>query len=123
MSLDELGSIHSVFVQRKVVRSMTETPSSAPSPGPPRPLDRKDLESRVLKTIASSKELDPSTLSVEQSFEEMGIDSLDGFEILFALEEEFDVNIPDDEAHAIGSPREMVERLAAVLASQPAGSV
>ena len=33
---------------------------------------------------------------LDSAFEELGIDSMDAVEILFALENEFDINIPDD---------------------------
>ena len=49
-------------------------------------------------------------------FEELKIDSLDGINILFALENEFSVNISDDEARGIRTVREMaagVEKLTA----------
>ena len=39
--------------------------------------------------------------------------------ILFAVEEEFDVNVPDDQVPAIRSVRDMVEGIEKLLASKP----
>lgn len=55
-----------------------------------------DLVSRVIQVIAKSQHLEPGAIKPESTFVELGIDSLDGLQILFALEEEFEVNIPDD---------------------------
>ena len=43
------------------------------------------------------------------------IDSLDGINILFALESEFDVDIPDDAAKKIRSVREMTDGIAQLI--------
>ena len=40
-------------------------------------------------------------ITLESSLEELGLDSLDTVELVMALEEEFDVNIPDDDAAKI----------------------
>ena len=45
-------------------------------------------------------------------------DSLDGINILFALEGEFDLDIPDDAARGIRTVREMVEGIEKLLAAK-----
>ena len=50
---------------------------------------------KVVEIIAREQHLDPSAVSIDATFEELGIDSLDGVNILFALEEEFKIDIPD----------------------------
>ena len=51
----------------------------------------------------------PDTITIDSSFEELKIDSLDGINILFAVENEFNLNIPDEAAQKIRSVREMVD--------------
>ena len=54
------------------------------------------------------------------------MDSLDQLNLLFALESDFNISIPDDEAKAIRTVREMVEgvrRLVAGASGQSAASV
>jgi acyl carrier protein len=69
----------------------------------------EELSRRVLNVIAAVKKLPPEKVTVESSFEELSIDSMDAVEILFALENEFDITIPDEEAKRVRSVRQMVE--------------
>src|ERR1700676_5217178 len=68
-----------------------------------------DLTPRVLRIIAETQRKDPSQVTIESSFEELGIDSMDGVNIVFALENEFNINVPDEEVKNIRSVRDMVE--------------
>jgi acyl carrier protein len=84
-----------------------------------------DLIQRVLKAIATSKRIPLETVTIDSSFEQLGIDSMDAVEILFALENEFDINIPDDPGRSVRDIRQMcegVERLVAAKAAAPANS-
>jgi acyl carrier protein len=67
------------------------------------------LTQRVLRIIAETQRKDPSQVSAESSFEELGIDSMDGVNIVFALENEFNINVPDEEVKNIHSVRDMIE--------------
>jgi len=66
------------------------------------------LTQRVLSTIAATQRISPEKVTIDASFQELGIDSMDGINILFALENEFDITIPDEQAKQIRSIREMV---------------
>ena len=68
-----------------------------------------DLTKRVLSIIAETQRKELSQVTVENSFEELGIDSMDGVNIVFALENEFNINVPDEEVKNIRSVRDMVE--------------
>ncbi len=68
-----------------------------------------DLTERILAIIAETQRKDPSQVRIDSSFEELGIDSMDGVNIVFALENEFDINVPDEEVKSIRSVREMVD--------------
>ncbi|MEO7651094.1 MAG: acyl carrier protein [Bryobacteraceae bacterium] len=81
------------------------------------------MTQRVLNTIAATQRISPEKVTIESSFQELGIDSMDGINILFALENEFDITIPDDQAKSIRSVRQMVEgieKLVAAAGSQTA---
>jgi acyl carrier protein len=81
-----------------------------------------DLIQRVLKIIASSKRLPPETVTIDSQFLDLGIDSMDAVEILFALENEFDINIPDDEVREVRNVRQMCEGVARLVAAKSAGA-
>ena len=74
------------------------------------PADSGDaLTAKVLQIIAETQRKDISLVTVESGFEELGIDAMDGVNIIFALENEFDINVPDEEVKNIKSVRDMVE--------------
>ena len=68
-----------------------------------------ELSQRVMGCIAETQHLPADQVGIDSSFEELGIDSLDGINILFALETEFDINIPDEQAREVRTVREMVD--------------
>ncbi len=76
-----------------------------------------DLTRRVIETIARTQGMKPAQISPDSTFEELGFDSLDGFEILFSLEEDFDLMISDEEAREIVSIRQAVDCLRPLLAA------
>lgn len=47
---------------------------------------------------------------------DLGLDSLDTVEVIFAIEEDFDIEIPDFEADKMKSPRDAMNYVARVLA-------
>ncbi|MEI9972059.1 MAG: phosphopantetheine-binding protein [Ignavibacteriota bacterium] len=83
-----------------------------------------ELIQRVIKTIAATKRIPVESVTIDSNFLELGIDSMDAVEILFALESEFDINIPDEQARSVRSIRDMcegVDRLVQAKASAKAG--
>lgn len=52
---------------------------------------------RVLKAIAKAQRLPLGELNAERSFVELGIGSLDAMNLVFVLEDEFGISIPEDE--------------------------
>ncbi len=82
----------------------------------------RDLTQRVINCIIEAQHLPPEKINVDSTFEELGIDSLDGINILFALETEFNIDIPDEAARNIRTVREMVEGVAKLIAGGPTAS-
>lgn len=77
-----------------------------------------ELEQKVLEIIAQQKRVAPENVTINSSFDELGLDSLDAVNILFELEGAFDINIPDEKARQIKSVREMVEGVRALVAEK-----
>jgi acyl carrier protein len=67
-----------------------------------------DLTQRVLRIIAETQRKDPEQVTIDSTFEELGIDSMDGVNIVFALENEFNINVPDEDVKTIRNVRDMV---------------
>ncbi len=80
-----------------------------------------ELIQRVLKVIATSKRIPPETVTIDSDFQALGIDSMDAVEILFALENEFDITIPDEEARSVRSIRDMCAGVERLVAAKEAG--
>jgi acyl carrier protein len=78
------------------------------------------LIDRVAAVIAKTQHLPPEQITIEKSFADLKFDSLDGMNILFAIETEFGISIPDDQVPQIKSVREMVEGIQKLLAEKTA---
>jgi acyl carrier protein len=81
-----------------------------------------DLIQRVLKAIATSKRIPLETVTIDSSFEQLNIDSMDAVEILFALENEFEIVIPDDEVRSVRNVRQMCEGVEKLVAAKAASA-
>ncbi|HKZ28868.1 MAG TPA: acyl carrier protein [Acidimicrobiia bacterium] len=80
-------------------------------------MDRAEIESRIKNLLVSELGLDEAKISAEARFEEdLEVDSLGVVELLMALEDEFGVKIPDEEAEEIGTVGEAVDVVVAKLA-------
>ncbi len=77
-----------------------------------------DLTTRVIAEIASVKRIPAEKITVDSTFDELAIDSLDATNLLFSLEEEFGVSIPDAEARQIRGVRGAVEQVERLLATK-----
>ncbi|MGE5614215.1 MAG: acyl carrier protein [Bacillota bacterium] len=65
---------------------------------------------RIKKIIVDQLGVEEDDVQMESSFiEDLGADSLDIVELIMALEEEFDIEIPDSEAEKISTVADAVE--------------
>ncbi len=65
---------------------------------------------RVKKIIADQLGLDENTVTMDSLFvDDLGADSLDVVELIMALEEEFDIEIPDEDAEKATKVGDVVE--------------
>lgn len=74
------------------------------------------IEERVIKIVIEQLGVDESKVKLESSFvEDLGADSLDTVELVMALEEEFDTEIPDEEAEKITTVQLAIDYVKASL--------
>ncbi len=79
-------------------------------------MERSEIQSKMKELLVEELGLDGDKISDEASFEEdLEVDSLGVVELLMALEDEFGVKIPDEEAENIGTVGEAVDMVAAKL--------
>lgn len=72
---------------------------------------------RVLAALASTKHIPREQISLESSLPDLGFDSLDKVTLLFELEKQFQLSIPDEEVRSIHSVRDIVEAISRLVAS------
>ena len=74
-----------------------------------------NVQERVLRVIATARQVPPESLNPDKTFEELGIDSLDRLNLLFDLEGEFDIQIDDEQAKSVTNIREMIDGIQHLL--------
>lgn len=72
--------------------------------------------------IATAQRLPLEKVTIDSTFEELGIDSMDGMNILFAIESEFDISVSDEEAKSIRNVLQMAEGVEKLLAAKSTGA-
>jgi acyl carrier protein len=72
-------------------------------------MTRDQIQQKLIDIVRQEKDLPDDKLSPEMVLAEAGIDSLDALTILFAIEEQFHISIPDDKARAIHTFGDMVD--------------
>ncbi len=76
------------------------------------------IEERVKKIVVEQLGVKPEDVVPEASFvEDLGADSLDTVELVMALEEEFETEIPDEEAEKIGTVQAAIDYVKAHVKS------
>ena len=72
------------------------------------------IEERVKKIVAEQLGVKEEEVTLEKSFvDDLGADSLDTVELVMALEEEFETEIPDEEAEKITTVQEAIDYIVA----------
>ncbi|CCW61043.1 unnamed protein product [Phytomonas sp. EM1] len=73
-------------------------------------LDKNDVLTRVLEVVKNFEKVDASKVTPESHFvNDLGLNSLDVVEVVFAIEQEFILDIPDHDAEKIQSIPDAVE--------------
>jgi acyl carrier protein len=84
---------------RKTVKPLLETSMSLDS-----------IEQRVKKIVAEQLGVNEAEIKTESSFvDDLGADSLDMVELVMALEDEFETEIPDEEAEKITTVQQAID--------------
>ena len=82
-----------------------------------------DISERVKKIVVEHLGVEPDKVTEQASFiDDLGADSLDTVELVMELEEEFDINIPDDVAEKIQTVGQAVDHISKAVESTEASS-
>ena len=76
---------------------------------------REEIQQKLIAIVRQEKDVAEELLEPETPLAEAGIDSLDSLTILFAIEEQFRISIPDDRARAMTTFGDMVDMVEDLL--------
>lgn len=74
---------------------------------------------KVIATLASVKRIPADKIALETNLQELGIDSLDVFTLLFELENAFKISIPDDDVRSLRTVNDVVEGIKKLIVAAP----
>ena len=77
------------------------------------------LSAEVIQVIAETQRLPADSVTLDSTFEQLKIDSLDGINIVFALENAFRIEIPDDAVRSMRSVCDAVAGVSRLLSEAP----
>lgn len=77
--------------------------------------ERDSIQTRVMRVIAATQNVPVESVTVEKTFADLNIDSFAGINIVFELESEFEIAIPDEGAQAIRSVSDAISGVRRLL--------
>ncbi len=81
-----------------------------------------DIAQRTQSVIAKHLRVPVEQVPLEATFAQLGMDSLDSVNLLFEIEDEFDISIDDRDAKSITSVQQMIEGIEVLLARKAANA-
>ncbi|MEL7150357.1 MAG: acyl carrier protein [Pseudomonadota bacterium] len=85
-----------------------------------------DVKTRIIEIIAEQAVLEPSDIALDQTLEDLGIDSMGLVEAIFSIEESFDIQVPfnanepEKSEFDISSVQSIVTAVESLIAEQTA---
>lgn len=77
-------------------------------------LDRSEVSERVVSVVKNFEKVDGDKVNEVAKFvEDLGLDSLDVVEVVMAMEEEFTIEIPDNESEKLTTVAQVIDYVAA----------
>jgi acyl carrier protein len=72
---------------------------------------KENIFDKVVELISANNHIPPETITMDSSFEDLGMDSLDGLTLINDLENEYNITLPNEEVVKIKSVRQAVDNL------------
>ena len=72
---------------------------------------KEEIFKKVVKFIADNNHIPSESITIDSSFEDLNMDSLDGLTLINDLENEYNITLPNEEAVKIKTVRQAVESL------------
>jgi len=81
-----------------------------------------DVAQRCIEIIAKAKNIPADTITLDTTFEQLNIDSLDKINISFEVEEAFNINIPDEALNTLKNVGDVVAGVKQLQAAKATGA-
>jgi acyl carrier protein len=78
-------------------------------------MTRAEVEEKLIAIVRKEKDVPDDKLTPETALADAGIDSLDALTILFAIEEELHISIPDEQARSMKTFGDMADAIESLL--------
>ena len=78
-------------------------------------IDREGVTRSVIAAIAKVRELDEKDITLESTFDELKVDSLDAMEIIFEVEEDLDFKVPTEQMTDLETVKDVVDGIERLL--------
>ena len=79
----------------------------------------EDIAKRSIEIIAKAKSIPEDTITLDSTFDQLNVDSLDKINISFEVEEAFGIEIPDESLGSIKTVGDMVDGVQKLVAAKP----
>ncbi len=83
----------------------------------------EDIVTRCIEIIAKSKSIPTDSITLDSTFEQLNIDSLDKINISFEVEEAFNIDIPDEALGTIRTVGDMVDGVTKLQAAKSPSAI
>ncbi len=81
-------------------------------------MDSDELQKKVIAAIAEVGNQSADEITLDSTFEDLGIDSLNGFDLLCNLEDELGVVISDEDARKITTVKDVVDCITPLISAK-----
>jgi len=75
----------------------------------------QNLVAAVITAISKQKGLDASSIDLNSSLPELGVNSLDAISIVYDIEDRFDIEVPNEMLADLESVRDIVDKLSTLI--------
>ncbi len=82
-----------------------------------------EIEQTVIDIIAKEGSVAREKITLDSTLQDLDVHSLDGVQIIFAIEDKFDIVVPEDQAqHATGTVRQLIDGVIQLAAAKGASA-
>ena len=72
---------------------------------------QQEIEAIVVKAIATQKQLDTNSITSDTALQDLGVTSLDAISIVYEIEEQFNISVPNAELDGLKTVSDIVKKI------------